>query len=302
MSNEEPQEEETTKKRKGGAFPTHQVSGVKIKKIKVAHDTNDIPPDRIVGFDVIPRLAANVFILASKNKGKTTLLYHILENCCGEKTYVYIMAPTHFRDVMYKAIKKMLKKKGIAFECHEDISQLESIYKSLLTDKGDDDDEDPKRVARALMAKMARTLTGASLAREPKDKDVKDGTPPEMEAPEVIFVIDDDSMETRSKQLEGLMKIQKHVRCKVFVSSQYIHDLPPGAIKQLDYLIMFRGQTPKKLELTYNSTEHDIPFEKFAELYKDATQEKHGFLFYDKQAGKYRKTLQYEYDIAGERG
>src|SRR4051812_31180254 len=85
-----------------------------------------------------------------------------------------------------------------------------------------------------------------SIFKKKKNKKKKP-KPQKHVAPDIIFVLDDLSTELRYKSVATLLKSNRHYRCKVILSSQYLHDLEPQSIAQLDYMLLFGGQTLDKL-------------------------------------------------------
>lgn len=51
-------------------------------------------PDRIKGYDLIPRLYCSIFVCAKKESGKTNVIFKILRECTGKKTHLYIISST----------------------------------------------------------------------------------------------------------------------------------------------------------------------------------------------------------------
>ena len=82
------------------------------EKIKVIPTTTDNPKE-ILGYDIIPRLYANIFICAQKRSGKTNVIHKILERCINKETGVFVFAATHDIDENWKYIKQEFEKKGI---------------------------------------------------------------------------------------------------------------------------------------------------------------------------------------------
>ena len=91
------------------------------------------------------------------------------------------------------------------------------------------------------------------------------------------------------------MKSQRHIKCKVIVSSQTWTDLDLEGRHQIDYCLLFQGHSVKKLESIHADLDLSIPFSKFLELYYDATREKYHFLYIDKTTGTYRQDFNQMY-------
>ena len=73
---------------------------IRLEKIS-KHVVHPIPvdkpdPDKIKGYDLIPKLYCTIFICAKKESGKTNAIFKILKECIGKKTHLYIVASTVF--------------------------------------------------------------------------------------------------------------------------------------------------------------------------------------------------------------
>jgi hypothetical protein len=119
------------------------------------------------------------------------------------------------------------------------------------------------------------------------------------EVPEYIFVFDDLSDQLKSKSLTALLKKNRHFKCKIIVSSQYLHDLEPQALKQMDYWLIFAGQPLEKLQKIYKDADVAVDFETFVKVYQNATAKEYCFMYVDVQKDKFRKCFTDEYELSG---
>jgi hypothetical protein len=113
--------------------------------------------------------------------------------------------------------------------------------------------------------------------------------------PDYIIVLDDLSNQMKAKSLETLLKKNRHYFSKVIMSTQYIHDLRPESLKQLDYWLVYGHQPIDKLQKIYKDTDLSIDFGLFYQMYKDATSQKFGFLYIDTNNMVFRKNFNKEY-------
>ena len=104
------------------------------------------------------------------------------------------------------------------------------------------------------------------------------------------------SNETRNPCIARLLKIHRHLKASVFISSQNCNDLTPSAFRQLDYLLIFRGLSNNIDKLTQIHQYMDLPIElnTFIEVYRDATLDPYNFLWCSKN-GDFRKNFNKKY-------
>ena len=157
----------------------------KINKHKVVPiDVPKVEPDRIKGYDLIPRLYCTIFICAKKESGKTNAIFKILKECTGKKTHLYIISSTAFNDDNWLAIVDYFEKKGIQItvstsleeaRIHEKVEELaENARKE--TERKKQTDEEPKQKIMLF---------------NDDEKEKKEPKKPRKVAPEYIFVFDD---------------------------------------------------------------------------------------------------------------
>jgi hypothetical protein len=132
---------------------------------------------------------------------------------------------------------------------------------------------------------------------EAEDNPKKKKKRPKYRAPEYIIVLDDLSAELKSRSLVALLKMNRHFKAKIIISSQYLNDLVPESIKQLDVFCLFKSFTDDKLFEIWQKTDLSIEFSVFEKLYKDATKEKYSFLYVDTRHDEYRKQFNIKYDL-----
>ena len=98
----------------------------------------------------------------------------------------------------------------------------------------------------------------------------------------------------RHASIGNLLKTNRHYHAKVFISTQYITDLQPAALKQLDYFLCFRSFSEDKLEDIHRHLDLSIEFPEFLKIYKYATEEPYSFLYVDVRNDKFRKNFNEE--------
>ena len=108
-------------------------------------------------------------------------------------------------------------------------------------------------------------------------------------APEYIFVFDDLSHELKLPSLVSLMKKNRHFKSLVICSSQYCHDLKPEQLKQLDYCLLFKGQSDDKLQKFITDCDIGIDLTTMSKIYKDAIKQPYSFLYCDVRNDLFRE-------------
>lgn len=93
--------------------------------------TNDPPPEKILRFDVVPKLYSTTFIVVNKESRKTNALWHILSNCTNKNMFVYIFSNTLFSDSNWEKILSELDKRKIGYFAKDDTTELPKIIHEL---------------------------------------------------------------------------------------------------------------------------------------------------------------------------
>lgn len=120
------------------------------------------------------------------------------------------------------------------------------------------------------------------------------------QCPEYILIFDDLSCELKLPSLVSLLKKNRHYKLKVVLSSQYLNDLKPESIKQMDFILLFKGQSDDKLEKVIKDADLTIDLPTLKAIYDDATKEQFGFLYIDVRNDQYRKKFDKMYCISYE--
>ncbi len=111
------------------------------------------------------------------------------------------------------------------------------------------------------------------------------------DSPESIFVFDDLGKELRHPSVTQLTKTNRHEKSKVIISSQYLTDLMPEAIKQLDFVMLFKKFGVEKLKKIYEDLDLSIEFPDFEELYRYATNQPFSFFYIDVRREQFRRNF-----------
>src|SRR3954471_24921949 len=84
-----------------------------------------VEPDKIKGYDLIPKLFCAIFICAKKESGKTNTIFKILKECTGKKTHLHIVSSTVFNDSNWIEIVKFFENKGIKITANTSLSEAD---------------------------------------------------------------------------------------------------------------------------------------------------------------------------------
>ena len=266
-----------------------KINDFEVNKIKV-------PPlpdiENIAGGKLFPQMYVNAFLIASKNSGKTTVLSSIILKSINKKTNIIFFVSTASKDATYQYIFDKLDKKKINYTVYNEIIQdgtniIDTLIDGLLV-------VDPV-VVRKKDKKDTEPPPLYNLFEEVNEEPVE--RKPKKEAPKYIIIIDDMSNSTRDPCIARLLKIHRHLKASVFISSQNINDITPPAFRQLDYALIFRGlgSNIPKLEQIHTNLDLPIEFDNFVEIYRDATEHPYNFLWCSK-SGQFRKNFNMQYE------
>jgi hypothetical protein len=261
----------------------------------------------VKGAALFPEVYANIFLCARKKSGKTIVIQKILRDCTGPNTTILAFCSTVNKDANWLALRRWAEQKGISFEGFASIKEhgvdfleqflhrLEDEADEEVNGGGDDSDGDEH-----VLDLFGDGRYGGGKDEVSDEDDPRPRAKPKREkfqAPEYIIVLDDISHELKLPSLVALLKKNRHYKLKVIVSSQYIHDLKPESIKQMDYLLLFKGLTEDKLEKVLKDADLSCDLETLKKMYMDATSEKYSFLYVDTRGDTFRKKFDKEYRV-----
>ena len=262
----------------------------KINDVEVEPVALPAAPKNILGCDLFPKLNANIFICAPKESGKTVTIKKIIDECVDQDTHVVIFCGTIHNDAAWKAIKEDLRKRKIKFSAYsslftENNTNVLDILIDTLQDEGSDSEEDDDRK----IPKGPIILTEE--VKETKEKKKK------YESPDYLIIFDDLSTELKNPSIPKLMKIHRHFRTKIIISSQSWVDTPAGIRKgNLDYVLLFQRIPEEVLQQIYQELSIPIKESTFLKLYYHATSQKYHFLYIN-TAGHFRRDFSSGYQL-----
>lgn len=277
----------------------HKINNEKVTPVKYI-DESQIDKRPLKGEALFTEIYANIFIVAKKKSGKTTVINKIVKGCTTTDTTVLVFSATAQKDIEHLNIKKYCKDKGIPYQAYTSMDEdgvniLDTLILKLQQDAEDeqasDDEEEDSHPPKK------DTLILFESSDEEDDKDLPKKRKNKYKSPEYLIIFDDLSNELKSKILTKFLKMNRHWRAKVIVSTQYPNDLLPESIKQMDYALIFKGEHDEKLLKLHKDLDLAIKFDVFKKIYLHATQDKYHFLYVDVRNEMYRRDFTHVYDI-----
>jgi hypothetical protein len=156
-----------------------------------------------------------------------------------------------------------------------------------------------KEAEPAAAAASSRPLILLDTDPSPKEKKRKK---PKERAPKIIFVLDDLSGELKAPIVTQLLKKNRHLQCKVLLSSQYWNDLDLQARKQIDYFLAWKGlgNSVNKLMEIYQNLDLAVPFPLFAVIYRECTKQQYNFMYVDVNHSQFRRNFTHKIELPPE--
>lgn len=300
------------------SLPTVKVSDKKVVPIRVEKD-----PRPIKGSDWFEKCFANIALIAQTKSGKTTVISNIMKHCGGSKTKYLIISSTLHSDVSWETIlgripedmqfsyDQLITDEGedvIAEFLHENLKAKEeprdepmevkqtpvmsnvrpsnSLFSSLVPA--------PTTINR-VETQEVKLEQSSTQGKQPEESKPKKERKSKLLYPDWIVVLDDLGKSMHSNLALGqLLRTNRHLKAMVIMAGQTLNDLNPSQISQLDYTILFRNIPEKKLKEAYEKLSLYLPYEKFIQLYDDATSLKFGFLYITRD-GEFRKSFTDKY-------
>ncbi len=255
--------------------------------IKPLVNANALDETKVKGGKMFPDPYNVSYLCARRKSGKTSVLAEILKKTSDKKTTFWLFVPTSRVDESWKTIIQLLEDRGNTVNVFDSIMEgktnlLDEIVADLSVGEEPPKKEEPVKAAVKIMFDIPES--------EKKKYEYK----PKKLAPLHIFVFDDISQELKNPALLALLKKSRHLKSAVYVSSQYVNDLPPQALKQISYFLCFRSMTHDKLEHIHKMLDLAIDLEKFNSIYDYATKEPYNFLYTDMKNQTFRKNFSKE--------
>ena len=230
----------------------------------------------------------NMFLCARKKSGKSSCINLITQKCINKNTNIWVFCSTYEIDPTWKEIIKTLESKGNVVNCFDSIYEgktnlLNEIINEI--NKPEEEEEVPKVKERKLIQ-----LTLDDVEEEQKKK-----YKPKKQACEHLIIFDDmPAAMLRSPSVARLLKIHRHSKTSVIISSQYPWDLQPQSLMQIDLFLAFKGLAEERLEKIHKLLDLSIDFEKFKEIYHHCTEEQYSFMYCSIRDEQFRRKFNYK--------
>ena len=255
--------------------------------------TSNYKMNRVMGknyFDLFPYL---LFISAKKKSGKTSLIYNIIKNTTNKKTKFFIFCSTYNVDKSWIKILEFLQKRGNIVEKFGSIKEdkhtdnLDIIIDALTRADEESENEEEEEGGGVCINFQPMPVPVKRKKKKRKKKKKKS----EKIVPEYLFLFDDISNQLKSPSISRLLKIHRHMGngCNIIISSQYVKDLVPMAVSQIDYKIVFKNMSEERLRHIHKVLDLSIDFEDYLKLYHYATREPYQFLYTNTRSEEMRK-------------
>jgi len=256
-----------------------------VKPIKYVEKLKDKRP--LKGEKLFQEMYPNVFLVAKKKSGKTFTCAKILESCATKETTIYAFVSTIDKDRAWKGIRKRMEKLRIPFigttsiydEKGNWLRQWMQEQENSVGEDSDDEDEFEEQHPIALFDDDFGDEDDMTIIRS------------KYKAPKFIFVFDDLSHELKDPVLTAFLKKNRHFQAMTILSTQHIHDAPPGLLKQVDNWIVFKGLQDVKLKKIITDGDLRLDFEEFKLLYQYATEKPYSFFYIDTNFDEYRRNF-----------
>ena len=261
---------------------TRRINDIKISKIKLPR----VAQKKIRGSCVLP-VYSNTFLCAKKNSGKTTTIYNMLKKCVDSDTVLDLFVSTIEKDRSWIQIVKHFRTKGCTVNTHTstiDDDGVDLIRQIIDTPVEFSDDEESSSESEEDLKYIS---IGGEVKEEPKERKRRKSKL----AQKRIIVLDDIGNELSRASVSQLLKINRHLRCKVILSTQYLNDLSPMARRQIDVWLLFGGLKKNKLEQVVRDCDTRLDYNEFEQVYKFCTSGKYSFMYLDCATDSYRKNF-----------
>jgi len=272
---------------------TEIINTVKVKPI-VNNITEEITD--VKGKKLFKNNLSNIFICSRKRSGKSCLIGNILSKMTDKRTTIIVFSSTINIDPCYINIKDILQKKGIPMLSYTHFIDDDghNILDDFLRDLEQEQIEEDIR-QEEIETKNLITGDGTFLKfegeQEGTKKRIKKSYIPKKSVPKYILVFDDLSSDLRHSSIIKNLKSNRHRNIMNIISSQYFLDLNTGAMSNLDYLIIFKGQDEDKLEKIHKRLDLGITLGTLKKYYEYAVKEPYNFLYIDIRNDEYRKNF-----------
>jgi hypothetical protein len=179
-------EKKEIKKRKAKQSAAITADHIVVTPVKIGEGEKQTK--KALGWRLFPEPYGNIFLLAQKQSGKTTVIYNIMKHCCNEYTKrVYIFASTVHVDPIYKEMITMIEDMGVEVEQHTHfIENGHNVLKGIIREF----QEEAEKGEPAEIYGMVGGDRGSAICRFDEDPKKQKRESKEI-VPEYFFIFDD---------------------------------------------------------------------------------------------------------------
>ena len=263
-------------------FQTKKINNAIVTPLQLK---NQFTPDQIYGYEFCTQPYATWLLCAKSRQGKGTAMYQILNHTIDPlmKTNVVIFSSTIHRDPLWEKITELLEKKKCNVSTYTHFLTEGRKKDNILTELINTMDENEEEIEEIEEIEEPRTF-GSSIKKKKYKKPTKISS-------KWIFIFDDLPMQDMRNDCFNFVMRNRHYKCKVILSVQYLNMLLPSVRKNLTNVILFKSFSEEKLHSIYNDLDIEIPFDQFVDLYHFATEKQYSFLQYDVHNGIWIKNF-----------
>lgn len=254
-----------------------KINDIVVKPVKLpVVDIKDIK-----GHELFPSLYHNILLLAKKKSGKTSVIREIINQTTDETTKIIVFSPTANADPTWLAIQDENENLTIHDSLVENGVQLLPIYIRKLAER-----EQPEVQIGGHWEYQSIDNTRKYVLDPPPKKEKKQPL-----VPKYLFIFDDMAGELRNPYIETYLKKHRHLLAATIISTQYLKDLTPSSLNQIDYALMWPGIEDQIVENAF--IRFDMPQSKkqLNDMYKLATAEPYNFFYINIRNVEYRKNF-----------
>ena len=265
---------------------TKKLNDFTVKKVRLPQ----LSEKKIRGGDILP-IYSNTFICARKKSGKSTCIYNMLKKCCDKDTTLHLFVSTIEKDKTWKAIVKYFTDKGCIVNCHTstiDLDDGKDLIREILDEPIEESEEEESSSSESDYGFLE---IGKLDEEERKERKKKKKRKPKKKAQKQVIVLDDLGDELKRRSIDQLLKVNRHLKCKVILSSQYLNDLSIQARRQIDIWMCFSGLKAQKLQQIMRDCDTRLTFDQFEEVYKFCTNGKYNFMYLDTSSDTFRRNF-----------
>ena len=267
-------------------FKTQKINNAIVTPLQLK---NQFRPDQIYGYEFCSQPYATWLLCAKSRQGKGTAMYHILNHTIDPlmKTNVVIFSSTIHRDPLWEKTISLLERKKCNVSCYSHFltegRKKDNILTELINTMDENDDKDDKQ-------ESDEEEDEVPFGSSKKIKEKKNKKPTKISS-KWLFIFDDLPMQDMRNDCFNFVMRNRHYKCKVILSVQYLNMLLPSVRKNLTNVILFKSFSDEKLHSIYNDLDIEIPFDQFVDLYHFATEKQYSFLQYDVHNGVWIKNF-----------